>query len=71
VILDRICQELGIKTINDLYTESEKARIPITMPFGKHKGMLLTDLPSDYKQWLLNQGDIDMYLRKALETQPS
>jgi exodeoxyribonuclease X len=37
------------------------------MPFGKHRGMLLTDLPGDYKQWLSGQGDIDPYLRKALE----
>jgi exodeoxyribonuclease X len=36
------------------------------MPFGKHKGLMLADLPSDYKQWLLGQGDIDSYLRKAL-----
>ena len=66
VILDHICQELGVKTIEDLYAESEKARTPTTMPFGKHKGMLLADVPSDYKQWLLTQGDIDPYLRKAL-----
>ena len=56
----------SIKTVEDLYAESEKARTPITMPFGKHKGMLLADVPSDYKQWLLTQGDIDPYLRKAL-----
>ena len=67
VILDHICQQLKVKTVEDLYTESEKARIPTTMPFGKHKGMLLTDLPNDYKQWLLGQGDIDSYLRKALK----
>ncbi len=66
VILDQICQQLGIKTIEDLYAESEKARTPSTMPFGKHKGVLLADVPSDYKQWLLGQGDIDPYLRKAL-----
>jgi exodeoxyribonuclease X len=50
-----------------MYAESEKARTPTTMPFGKHKGMLLADVPSDYKQWLLTRGDIDPYLRKALE----
>ena len=44
VILDHICQQLDVKTIEDLYTESEKARAPKTMPFGKHKGMLLADL---------------------------
>jgi len=66
-ILDHICQKLGIKTIEDLYVESEKARIPTTMPFGKHKGMLLADVPKDYKKWLLTQQDIDPFLRKALE----
>ncbi len=38
------------------------------MPFGKHKGLPLADLPNDYKQWLMAQGDIDPHLRKALET---
>jgi exodeoxyribonuclease X len=66
VILDHICQQLGVKTIEDLYTESEKARTPTTMPFGKHKGMLLVDVPKDYKKWLLTQQDIDPFLRKAL-----
>ena len=66
VILDHICQQLSVKMVEDLYIESEKARIPTTMPFGKHKGTLLVDIPSDYKEWLLGQGDIDPYLRKAL-----
>ena len=26
-------------------------------------------VPSDYKQWLFTQGDINPFLRKALETQ--
>jgi len=68
VILEHICRELDIKTVEDLYAESEKARTPITMPFGKYKGALLADIPSDYKQWLLGQGDIDPYLKQALNT---
>lgn len=67
VILNHIRHQLNVKTIEDLYAESEKARTPTTMPFGRHKGVLLSDVPSDYKQWLLGQGDIDPYLRKALE----
>ncbi|MDA1331801.1 MAG: DUF3820 family protein [Proteobacteria bacterium] len=67
VILNHICQQLGVKTVQDLYAESEKARTPITMPFGKHKGVLLADLPKDYKEWLLRKGDIDPYLRQALD----
>lgn len=37
------------------------------MPFGKHKGELLADVPSDYMDWLLGQ-DIDEDLRTALQT---
>jgi exodeoxyribonuclease X len=29
--------------------------------------MAMADVPADYKRWLLGQGDIDPYLRKALE----
>ena len=65
-ILKHLCQQLGVKTIEALYAESEIARIPTTMPFGKHKGMLLADVPKDYKKWLLSQQDIDPFLRKAL-----
>jgi len=36
------------------------------MPFGKHKGTPMADVPRDYKAWLLNQPDVDPYLRKAL-----
>ena len=65
-ILKHLFQQLGVKTIEALYAESEIARIPTTMPFGKHKGMLLADVPKDYKKWLLSQQDIDPFLRKAL-----
>ena len=65
-ILKHICQQLGVTTIEALYTESEIARTPTTMPFGKHKGMLLADVPKDYKKWLLTQQDIDPFLRRAL-----
>lgn len=44
----------------------EKARVPKAMPFGKHKGTPIAQVPSDYKRWLLNQPDVDTYLAKAL-----
>ena len=67
LIVSHICGVLGVRSIEDLWKESELARIPTVMPFGKHKGLLLTDVPGDYRDWLLNQADIDSYLRKALE----
>ena len=67
-ILEAICTELKIDTVEALWVASEKARMPTHMPFGKHKGMPLNEVPMDYKSWLLGQSDIDPYLRKALES---
>jgi exodeoxyribonuclease X len=50
----------------DLFSLSEICRIPTHMPFGKHRGMPLDELPRDYVGWLLRQDDVDQYLRKAL-----
>jgi exodeoxyribonuclease X len=67
VILQHICQIRSITSMEALWLASESARSPSVMPFGKHKGMAIADVPADYKRWLLGQGDIDPYLRKALE----
>jgi exodeoxyribonuclease X len=66
-ILESICAELQIDSVEALWIASEKARMPSHMPFGKHKGIPLNEVPADYKNWLLGQSDIDPYLRKALE----
>ncbi len=51
-----------------LWEYSEWTRIPDLMPFGKHKGARIADLPADYVAWALtNVTDMDPYLRKALE----
>lgn len=67
VLLKQICKALGIKDMQSLYLFSEQARIPTKITFGKHKGMAIKDLPADYVIWLLNQDDLDPYLRKALK----
>lgn len=72
MILDVLLPEIQIKllprgaTWPELWEISEAARIPKIMPFGKHKGVPLGDVPRDYKRWLLNQPDVDPYLAKAL-----
>ena len=66
-ILEKIVTKLGVTTIEELWTISEQARIPSHMTFGKHKGVAIADIPRDYKTWLLNQDNVDAYLRKALE----
>ncbi len=66
-ILEKIIAKLGVATIEELWTISEQARIPTHMPFGKHKGVAIADIPRDYKTWLLNQDNVDPFVRKALE----
>lgn len=57
-----------VRSARDLWERSEQARVPTTMPFGKHRGTALIDLPPDYVRWLLQLPDLDPYLRTALET---
>ncbi|PSJ15738.1 DUF3820 family protein, partial [Nitrosomonas supralitoralis] len=65
LILKHIVKKLGaIESWEDLWKRSEIARIPVRMTFGKHKGMLIKDIPPDYKAWLLRQPDTDQYLIK-------
>ncbi|MCH7338165.1 conserved hypothetical protein [Acinetobacter proteolyticus] len=66
VLLKQICKSLGIKDMQSLYLFSEQARIPTRMPYGKHKNILIKDLPADYVSWLLRQDDLDPYIKKAL-----
>ncbi|OJI05550.1 3'-5' exonuclease [Polynucleobacter sp. MWH-Adler-W8] len=66
-IVAQIIDKLHPVSLDALWEMSEKARIPKTMPYGKHKGELISQVPSDYKQWLLGQDNVSGYLRKALE----
>ena len=66
-ILEHITDVLGIKDIETLFEASEAARIPEIIPFGKHKGTRIKDLPGDYVAWLLRQDDLNPYVKIALE----
>lgn len=66
-ILKHLIARAGqIQTWSDLWQLSERARVPTIMPFGKHKGQPIAQVPGDYKAWLLRQQDVDPYLIQAL-----
>jgi exodeoxyribonuclease X len=65
-ILRAICEKIQVHSFEQLWERSEVARVPIKMPFGKHKGELIKDIPADYRRWLVSQTDLDPYLVKAL-----
>lgn len=70
-VVEYIQTELAVDDIELLYELSESCRVPETMPFGKHKGTPINDVPKDYIQWVLYKSDIkdtlESYLKKALE----
>ena len=37
------------------------------MPFGKHRGVLIQELPDDYLEWLRSLDDLRKPLRQAVE----
>ncbi|MEE4752859.1 3'-5' exonuclease [Pseudomonas alliivorans] len=67
-IVDSLAEKLGrpVMDWDELWQLSEDARIPTVISFGKHKGMEIAKLPSDYKRWLLGQAELDPFVRKAL-----
>lgn len=65
-ILFHLLAALQVQTLEELWLKSEEARIPTHMPFGKHKGLPIKELPGDYVRWLLRQPDVDPYVLAAL-----
>ncbi|WP_454744067.1 putative quorum-sensing-regulated virulence factor [Cupriavidus necator] len=55
----------GEWSFDDLWEISEIARIPEFMPFGKHKGRPIADVPRDYWGWYFEQADVDPYVVRA------
>ena len=39
------------------------------MPFGRHKGKAIKDLPDDYLAWMLENADLKNNLRRHLEAE--
>lgn len=67
-ILEHMCKEHGITSLEQLYEVGEKSRTPTHMPFGKHKGSILSEVPFDYVKWLFTGTDnIGSYLAEALK----
>ncbi|WP_342051358.1 MULTISPECIES: 3'-5' exonuclease [unclassified Cupriavidus] len=73
-IANRIIQELqrrgalhpeGDWSFDDLWEISEIARVPELMPFGKHQGTPISEVPQSYWDWYFRQPDVDPYLERA------
>ena len=63
--LRKMAEETGY-SVEQLANLSAKPIIVDKMPFGKHKGLPLDDLPRGYRNWLLDKADIHDDLRFSL-----
>ena len=65
-LLQYLCSTTGA-TLQELFMRAQTARIVHFMPFGKYKGQPILRVPRDYREWLLNQGDLDEDLTFTLQ----
>lgn len=61
-----ICETYGTDASGLLQLMNAPLSLETRMPFGKHKGEKLRDLPITYVRWLVDKADIEPDLREAL-----
>ena len=55
----------SLGSLESAWRLSEAARVPVIMPFGKHKGKRIADIDRGYKVWACKQPDFDPYVLEA------
>lgn len=63
-VFSRMIDDLEMKTVLSLLSETPQAQ---RMPFGKHAGKLLTEIPKEYVKWLAKEGALDKKENAALK----
>ena len=53
--------------LDTLFKRASQPKLIHRMTFGKHKGLLISHVPADYRSWLLSQENLDKDLRYTLE----
>lgn len=67
-LLVKLLEITGL-TIWEMQKDLQKVKMPLEMPFGKHKGKKFTEIPIGYIDYMLGLPDVDSNVRKALEMQ--
>lgn len=62
-----LLQLLKHLSIEDLIRISDPGHVPTTMPFGKHKGQKIRELPISYLDYMLGLPDLTKGMRIAME----
>lgn len=64
-IFEKLSIVLNFKSLEEAHACSEEARIPKIMPFGKHKGTPIKEVPYNYMTWCFKQPEMDQYILAA------
>ena len=62
----KAAQEFGDNAVSKMIEVSNKPVLYSRMPFGKHKGLKMEEVPIDYLQWLAGT-DLEEDLRYTIE----
>lgn len=62
------CPWCGGRLRHSLLCDELRQSWELTMPFGKHKGKPLSEVPIDYLSWLHERGGLDAELQAAIES---
>jgi exodeoxyribonuclease X len=65
-ILQHILAVTCITSLEELWEESERARVPSIMPFGKYRGQPVASVDYGWARWYAKQENTDPYILKAL-----
>ena len=66
-----LCKHVAERTGLNLRQLAEASNDPMlmaTMPFGKHKGSAIDDVPSSYLKWMQREMDLDIDLAFSIQT---
>lgn len=66
-LFDRMRADMGWTSV-EMFEISNMPQMVEKMPFGKHKGTKIKDLPRSYIKWLMGLDNLDDDLRHTLET---
>ncbi|MBN2480087.1 MAG: DUF3820 family protein [Parachlamydiales bacterium] len=65
-VFDKMIDDLPIETVLELLNKT-KEELLLVMPFGKHQGKKLQDVPKNYFQWLLKNDAFEKEENKILK----
>lgn len=69
-LIKPLMRAMNVSKFSEMVDSTDRpiGSLRMTMPFGKHKGMLIGDLPRSYARWAIeNLTDIDGDLKASLE----